>query len=290
MAAALTSSQLAELAAEPVIGSWAEAVEQETLGGRAEGTKDGIKTVTDIVTDETGKYKVITTFKVVTKKVPRPVAERKKWKKFGSCAHDGPGPQVGTTSVAEEVQMQFVRNRFGEQQLDAGEETSKIGTAKSASVTHCRYCKSDCHWSVECPYKAMYVRHEDESAGDTAEKDSRTAGTFNATGTPKTGVYVPPGARDGRVLTGGAIRSEENTCRVTNLPEECDEQELRHLFGQVGTVTRVFIAKDKHTNRPKGFAFVTYERREQAEMAIQKLNGYKMDHLVLKVEWTRPNN
>lgn len=55
----------------------------------------------------------------------------------------------------------------------------------------------------------------------------------------------------------------------------------------MGSVTRVFIAKDKHTSRSKGFAFVTYERRDQAEMAILKLNGYKMDHLVLKVEWTR---
>lgn len=64
-------------------------------------------------------------------------------------------------------------------------------------------------------------------------------------------------------------------------------QELRALFSQAGSVIRVFIAKDKHTNKPKGFAFVTFELRSQAEAAIQKLNGYKLDHLVLKVEWTR---
>lgn len=62
---------------------------------------------------------------------------------------------------------------------------------------------------------------------------------------------------------------------------------MRGLFGTVGTVNRVFIAKDKHTNKPKGFAFVTFEHRSQTEAAIQKLNGYKLDHLVLKVEWTR---
>lgn len=50
----------------------------------------------------------------MTKKVPRAVAERKKWKKFGACEKEGAGPQVATTFVAEEVQMQFVRNRFGE--------------------------------------------------------------------------------------------------------------------------------------------------------------------------------
>lgn len=56
----------------------------------------------------------MTTFKVVTKKVARPIAERKKWKKFGQCKNDGPGPHVSTTYVAEEVLMQFIRNRAGE--------------------------------------------------------------------------------------------------------------------------------------------------------------------------------
>lgn len=51
---------------------------------------------------------------MVTKKVPRPIAERKKWKKFGQCKNDGPGPHVSTTYVAEEVLMQFIRNRAGE--------------------------------------------------------------------------------------------------------------------------------------------------------------------------------
>lgn len=50
---------------------------------------------------------VVTTYKVITKKVPRLVAERKKWKKFGSAAGDGPGPQISTTYVADDVEIQF---------------------------------------------------------------------------------------------------------------------------------------------------------------------------------------
>ncbi|VDN95519.1 unnamed protein product, partial [Brugia pahangi] len=264
------------------IGSWAEAVEQETLGGAHESTKDGIKIVTDIISDDTGKYKVVTTFKVVTKKVSRPIAERKKWKKFGQCKNDGPGPHVSTTYVAEEVLMQFIRNRAGEQQLDIGDEGTKVATTTGGSFTHCRYCKSDEHWSVSCPYKSMYAKDDEEDL-ESKEKDTKLGPTV-----PGSGKYVAPGMRGDRpAVTGGAERrSEENTCRVTNLPEECDEMELRALFGTVGTVNRVFIAKDKHTNKPKGFAFVTFEHRSQTEAAIQKLNGYKLDHLVLKVEWT----
>ncbi|MCP9263697.1 ADP-ribosylation factor-like protein 2 [Dirofilaria immitis] len=255
------------------IGSWAEAVEQETLGGAHESTKDGIKIVTDIISDDTGKYKVVTTFKVVTKKVARPIAERKKWKKFGQCKNDGPGPHVSTTYVAEEVLMQFIRNRAGEQQLDIGDEGTKVtATAGDHSLI------SDEHWSVSCPYKSMYAK-DDEEDQENKEKDTKLGPAV-----PGSGKYVAPGMRGDRPsVTGGAERrSEENTCRVTNLPEECDEAELRALFGTVGTVNRVFIAKDKHTNKPKGFAFVTFEHRSQTEAAIQKLNGYKLDHLVLK--------
>ncbi|MFH4974930.1 hypothetical protein AB6A40_001639 [Gnathostoma spinigerum] len=280
----MADPHLADFSTAPVIGSWAETVEQETR--RHESTKDGIKTVTDIISDDTGKYKVVTTFKVVTKKVPRKIAERKLWAKFGQCKNDGPGPHVSTTYVAEKVNMQFIRNRAGEQQLDVGDEAPKVNAAKGSSRPHCRYCKGDDHWSVSCPYKSMYANEDNEPL--ESNKDSKLG---PSAGPPGTGKYVAPGMRGDRQSTTGAERrSEENTCRVTNLPEECDEVELRSLFSTAGNVTRVFIAKDKHTNKPKGFAFVTYDRRDQAETAIQKLNGYKLDHLVLKVEWTRSNN
>ncbi|VDM50714.1 unnamed protein product [Toxocara canis] len=156
---------------------------------------------------------------------------------------------------------------------------------KGSSSTHCRYCKADDHWSVSCPYKSMYANEEEDNEGK--DRDNKPG---SGLGMPGAGKYVAPGMRGDRAGLGGGMekqRSDENTCRVTNLPEECDEIELRGLFSQIGQVSRVFIAKDKHTNKPKGFAFVTYEHREHAEMAIQKLNGYKLDHLVLKVEWTR---
>lgn len=63
---------------------------------------------------------------MITKRVPRVVAERKQWTKFGECQTDGPGPQVATTYVAEEVEMQFTRNRAGEQILDVQEDKQVV--------------------------------------------------------------------------------------------------------------------------------------------------------------------
>ena len=43
---------------------------------------------------------VVTQFKIISKKVPRVVADRKKWIKFGQCQDDPAGPQVRNLSEA----------------------------------------------------------------------------------------------------------------------------------------------------------------------------------------------
>lgn len=151
------------------IGNWADAVDQEgnqmhfyvillhcnLAQKRTETVKNGIKTVVDEIEREGARYRVLTTYKVVHKKVPRVVAERKKWKKFGASALDSPGPNVKTTYVAEEVPIQFILNRAGESQEQDKEEKKSDQLKGYASRGHCRICKADDHWSVNCPYKVV---------------------------------------------------------------------------------------------------------------------------------------
>ena len=37
----------------------------------------------------------------------------------------------------------------------------------------------------------------------------------------------------------------------------------------------------------QGFAFISYELKDYAQRAIDSLNGYGYDHLILKVEWAK---
>ena len=37
----------------------------------------------------------------------------------------------------------------------------------------------------------------------------------------------------------------------------------------------------------QGFAFVSYDSRSNAEKAIESLNGFGYDHLILRVEWAK---
>jgi translation initiation factor 3 subunit G len=80
---------------------------------------------------------------------------------------------------------------------------------------------------------------------------------------------------------------DEATVRVTNLPEETQEQDLRDLFTPFGPVNRVFLAKDKTNNTSKGFAFITFNEKKDAQKAIECVSGFGYDHLILKVEWAK---
>lgn len=52
-----------------------------------------------------------------------------------------------------------------------------------------------------------------------------------------------------------------------------EEQELRDLFERFGRVTRVFLARDRETQRAKGFAFISFADRTDAARACEKMDG-----------------
>lgn len=65
------------------------------------------------------------------------------------------------------------------------------------------------------------------------------------------------------------------TCSLSSLQvsELAEEQELRDLFERFGRVTRVFLARDRETQRAKGFAFISYADRGDAARACEKMDG-----------------
>lgn len=103
--------------------------------------------------------------------------------------------------------------------------------------------------------------------------------------------YVPPYLRGKDVAAHAAVlqqQQQEATVRVTNLSEEINDGDLRELFGQVGRLQRVYLARDRDTGAPRGFAFVTYYSRQEAERAIEKLNGHGYDNLIMQVQIAKP--
>ncbi len=63
---------------------------------------------------------------------------------------------------------------------------------------------------------------------------------------------------------------------IGNLPFSAEEAQLRALFGGDGRqVTSVHVPIDKITGRSKGFGFIEMETFDDAEKAIQALNGHE---------------
>lgn len=61
---------------------------------------------------------------------------------------------------------------------------------------------------------------------------------------------------------------------VGNISWDATEDDIRKAFEAVGTVVEVKLITDReHPNRHKGFGFVTMGSEEEAEKAIQELDG-----------------
>ena len=60
---------------------------------------------------------------------------------------------------------------------------------------------------------------------------------------------------------------------IGNLPYTATELELREHLSAVAQPTHIFMPVDRATGRPRGFAFVEFSEREQAEEAIRRFNG-----------------
>jgi RNA recognition motif-containing protein len=75
---------------------------------------------------------------------------------------------------------------------------------------------------------------------------------------------------------------------VGNLDFNTSEDELRSVFAAHGNVAEVFMAMDKFTGRPRGFAFVTMGSDAEAKAAIAAIHGTKVGSRDLTVNEARP--
>jgi len=75
---------------------------------------------------------------------------------------------------------------------------------------------------------------------------------------------------------------------VGNLSFNTTDQQLANTFAQYGNVDSAKIIIDRDTNRSKGFAFVEMSTDQEAQAAIENLNGVEMDGRALKVNEAKP--
>jgi len=75
---------------------------------------------------------------------------------------------------------------------------------------------------------------------------------------------------------------------VGNLSFDTTENDLQDAFAAHGVVTEANLMTDRATGRPRGFAFVTMASPEDAQKAIDAMNGATLDGRNLTVNEARP--
>ncbi|KAI4306366.1 hypothetical protein L6164_029648 [Bauhinia variegata] len=251
--------------------------------------ENGIKKVIEYKFDDNGnKVKITTTTrtrKLANARLSKRAVERRSWAKFGDAVHEDVGSRLTMVST-EEILLERPRapGSKADEPKAAGDPLAQFQKGGGAVLMVCRTCgKKGDHWTSRCPYKDLA-----STAEGFIDKPAVSEAATTASG-PKT--YVPPGLRGGgsdRSAPDMRRRNDENSVRVTNLSEDTREPDLLELFRPFGAVSRVYVAVDQKTGVSRGFGFVNFVNREDAQRAINKLNGYGYDNLILRVEWATP--
>src|ERR1700722_6852374 len=103
--------------------------------------------------------------------------------------------------------------------------------------------------------------------------------------------YFRPDVREQSVESSGLSDRKHhmsNKLFVGNLSFDTTENDLQDTFAAHGTVTEANLMIDRATSRSRGFGFVTMSSAEEAQKAIDALNGKQMGGRALTVNVAKP--
>ncbi|XP_059469701.1 ELAV-like protein 3 isoform X10 [Neocloeon triangulifer] len=90
--------------------------------------------------------------------------------------------------------------------------------------------------------------------------------------------------------SGGSQEESKTNLIVNYLPQTMTQEEIRSLFSSIGEVESCKLIRDKVTGQSLGYGFVNYHRPEDAEKAINTLNGLRLQNKTIKVSYARPSS
>ena len=73
-----------------------------------------------------------------------------------------------------------------------------------------------------------------------------------------------------------------------NLGRDVSEEDLRQAFQTFGKVESVTLIKDKFTGESRGYAFIEMQSTDEAQAAIDGLNGKELKGRTIVVNQARP--
>lgn len=236
----------------------------------------------------------IENFRTQTQTVNKRIAKRRHWAKYGQSEFDGDGPTANTTNmVHDDIPVTFLNKKHMaakaaevDTPILTQEEEEDIKKMRQQILTQLNSHN----------LTGSRIGQGLPSLVQAGADGAKGAGSFSSLVRSRVATDSGRPARDDRPERPGrpggrpgGDRMDDEGCgvRVTNLSENITDGDINDLFGQCGRIKRVYLARDKRSGRAKGFAYVTYENKRDAEKAIRMLNKYTYDYLVLSVEWSK---
>ncbi|XP_063305598.1 ELAV-like protein 3 isoform X1 [Pelobates fuscus] len=97
--------------------------------------------------------------------------------------------------------------------------------------------------------------------------------------------------------TNGAADDSKTNLIVNYLPQNMTQEEFKSLFGSIGDIESCKLVRDKITasqlsspGQSLGYGFVNYVDPNDADKAINTLNGLKLQTKTIKVSYARPSS
>jgi RNA recognition motif-containing protein len=78
-----------------------------------------------------------------------------------------------------------------------------------------------------------------------------------------------------------------NKLFVGSLPYSMTDEELNQLFAAHGTVLSAKVIVDRETQRSRGYGFVEMSTEQEAQSAIENLNGHEVNGRAIVVNEAR---
>jgi RNA recognition motif-containing protein len=75
---------------------------------------------------------------------------------------------------------------------------------------------------------------------------------------------------------------------VGNLDFKVNENDLKEIFEEYGTVSSANVIIDKYSGKSKGFGFITMDDQDAATKAIKELNGATLENREMVVNEAKP--
>lgn len=243
----------------------------------SEFDSNNIKTVVEYKTNSEGKQVKVTRRIYVNRKPIRVVERHKKMKPFGQCTKGNPR---GMTYLSDPVYMEWIYNKEENKDIQLKNERDQLEKELRALLD--AYVKDP---------KTPLITSDGIELDQTAWMRQAASIKYDSTLNKNTDVTWKPSWKKGTDKPPPQEKESidnTTTIKVSNLSEETTERDLSSMFGKFGYISRINLVKDRNTNISRGYGFICFNNRKDAELAMSKMQGYGLHHQRICIDWAKP--